>query len=68
MLALAILLPTAPTLADDTDDTGLSIEEDKSYQLNANEMRNESIWGGVRVMAGAYPGIVGITRAGSKQI
>lgn len=67
-LALAIFVPGASTMADDADDTGLSIEDDKGYQLKADVVTNQKVWGGVRVTAGAFPAIVGITRAGNKQI
>ncbi|MBR1034142.1 trypsin-like serine protease [Bradyrhizobium liaoningense] len=54
--------------ADEVDEPGLSIEEDKGYQVNANEVKNEKVWGGTRVKPGSYPGVVGVTRRGSQQI
>jgi secreted trypsin-like serine protease len=47
---------------------GLSIESDFNYRDNAAAIANIKIWGGVRVIGGAYPSVVGITRAGSKKI
>src|SRR5947199_35625 len=67
MLAFLTAFQISAARADD-DDTGLSVEDDAGYRLNAAPVKNVKVWGGVPVAAGAYPAIVGITRAGSKQV
>jgi secreted trypsin-like serine protease len=67
MLVFLAVLPINAARAAD-DDTGLSVEDDASYRLNADATKNVKVWGGVPVPAGAYPAIVGITQAGSKQV
>jgi len=67
LIALATSVIPSYSNADD-EDTGLSIEQDTNYRLNADEIKKPKVWGGVPVAAGAYPAIVGITQAGNKQI
>jgi secreted trypsin-like serine protease len=52
----------------DDEQVGLSIEQATNYRLNADALKKPKVWGGVPVSAGAYPAIVGITQAGSRQI
>lgn len=68
LLALAFLMRMAPVAAAEADEVGISVEQDKGYQLNADQVKIPKIWGGMPVTAGAYPGVVGITRANSKQL
>jgi endonuclease G len=67
-LCIVVLTPMVATAAAEPDELGLSIEQDKGFQVNADDVKNEKIWGGTRVMAGAYSGVVGITRTGNRQV
>jgi secreted trypsin-like serine protease len=69
LLCLTVLsaFVIGPVMAEE-EQAGLSIEQELHYRLNADKLKQPKVWGGAPVSPGAYPAIVGITRAGSRQI
>lgn len=67
-MTLFVLMSRQAAAADEADEVGLSIEQDKGYQVNAAPIIKEKIWGGTRVATNAYPAVVGITRRGDNRV